>query len=249
MRFGLQLHGTLPIDSYAPLAARAEDLGFQDVSVHDLLMRRPVWPVLCDIARATEHVLVGPNVTHPYLMHPAVIAANVAHLDELANGRAVLGIGKGSLYEMVGLHPPAGLVGLEEAVHVIRTLLRRDRAEWTGEVFALGPGHGLRFGEPRDVPVVLGTFGPKGARLAARIAHGIRAAAQWEPAYMVELRRWVREGAERVGRDPDEVALIPENWTCLHPDRDLARGRAREILATFLPHLGPMLSFYGFADV
>ncbi len=248
MRFGLQLHGTFPIDAYGPLAARAERCGFEDVSVHDLLMRRPVWPLLCDVARATARVAVGPNVTHPYVTHPAVIAANIAHLDELSDGRAVLGIGRGSLYEMVGVRPPSGLRGLEEAVHIIRRLLRHESGEWRGEVFALGPGHGLRFGAPRDVPVVFGTFGRRGAELAARIGDGIRAAAQWDPAYLVELRGWVHESAERAGRDPDGIHLVPENWTCLHPDRERARARAREILATFLPHLGPMLRFYGIAD-
>jgi ABC-type nitrate/sulfonate/bicarbonate transport system substrate-binding protein len=61
------LHGTLPPNAYGELGARAEAFGFEDVTLHDLLMRRPVWPVLCDIARATNRVKVGPNVTHPFL--------------------------------------------------------------------------------------------------------------------------------------------------------------------------------------
>ncbi|QBI20407.1 LLM class flavin-dependent oxidoreductase [Egibacter rhizosphaerae] len=84
MRFGLQLHGTLELEQFPALASRAEALGLEDVTFHDTLMRRPVWPVLCDIARATEHVRVGPNVTHPFVQHPAVIATNCAHLDEVS---------------------------------------------------------------------------------------------------------------------------------------------------------------------
>jgi 5,10-methylenetetrahydromethanopterin reductase len=244
MRFGLQLHGTLPLGAYGDLGTRAEALGFEDVTLHDLLMRRPVWPVLCDIARATTRVGVGPNVTHPFLVHPAMTAASVAHLDELSSGRAVLGIGRGSLYGLVGASPQQGLLAVEEAVQVIRLLTEGDRRPWQGAVFELGTGQGLKFGIRRRIPVQLGTFGPRGARLAGRIADGVRSAGQWDPSFMAEIRSWVRQGAEEAGRDPDTVALIAENWTCLHPDRERARRHARRILATFLPHLGPMLDFY-----
>jgi len=244
MRFCLQLHGDLAADAYCTLAAQAEAFGFEDVTLHDLLMRRPAWPVLCDIARSTTHVLVGPNVTHPYLVHPAVTAASLRHLDEVSGGRAVLGIGRGSMYGMVGLQTPKGLTGLAEAVEVIRRLVSGDRAEWAGEQFALGPGQGLRFGKPRRIPVYLGTFGPAGSRLAGRTADGVRSAAQWDPDYATRIRSWIADGAEKVGRDPADVDFIVENWACLHPDRDFARLRARQMLATFLPHLGPMLDFY-----
>lgn len=245
MRYGLQLHGTLELAAFPVLAGRAEALGFGDVTFHDTLMRRPVWPVLCDIANATERVLVGPNVTHPFIQHPAVIAANCAHLDELSGGRAVLGIGRGSLYSLIGQSHRGSLRGVEEAVQVFRILVAGDTSEFAGEVFSLGAGQGLKFGRRRRIPVFLGTFGPRGCRLAGRIAEGVRAAAQWDPSYMLEAREWIREGAERAGRDPGAVEIVVENWTCLHHDRDLARARARDIVSTFLPELGPMLGFYG----
>ncbi len=243
-RFCLQLHGTLPIDAYPRLAARAEALGFEDVTIHDLLMRRPVWPLLCDVARATEHVLVGPNVTHPYLTHPAMIAASMAHLDELSAGRGVLGIGRGSLYGLVGQANPSSLQGLEEAVTVVRRLVRGGAEPVAGEQFALGGDAGLLFGTRRDVPVYIGTIGEAGARLAGRIADGVRSAAQWDPTWMLRLRARVAEGAESVGRDPEEVDLIVESWAYLAEDREEARHGARDLLTTFLPHLGAMLDFY-----
>ncbi len=245
MRFGLQLHASLPIAEYPALARRAEQLGFGDITVHDVLMRRPVWPLLCDVARATSSAEIGPNVTHPYLQHPAVIAANAAHLDELSGGRLVLGVGRGSMYEFVNQRLPRGVTGLEEAVRVLRSLLGGDVEPFDGEVFGLGPGPGLLFGARRRVPIHLGVYGETGVRLAGRIADGVRAAGQWDPAYATEIRRWLGESAETSGRDPATVRLVVENWTCIHPDRDLARAAARRVLASFLPHLGTMLRFYG----
>lgn len=248
MRFGLQLHGTLAPDAYAALARRAEQIGFDDVTVHDLPMRRPVWPLLCDVARATSRVAVGPNVTHPFLSHPAATACSLAHLDDISDGRAVLGIGRGSLYGLVGLEPEHQLTAVAEAIFVIRLLVRGETGPWTGEMFALGEGAGLRFGRPHDVPVHVGTFGPNGARLAGRVANGVRAAAQWEPSWMVRVREWARQGAAQAGRDPAALELVPENWTYLAEDRERARRDAKRVLATFLPYLGPMIEFYDISD-
>lgn len=248
MRHHLQLHGSLPIDAYPAIATRAEQLGFADVTLHDVLLRRPVWPVLCDIARATSRVAIGPNVTHPYLTHPAVIAANLAHLDELSGGRAVLGIGRGSMYGVVGMRSPATLAGLREAISLIRALVTGDRSGRAGETFRVREGAALTFGTPRPIPVVLGALGPRGARLAGELCDGLRVAGQWDPAYPQLLRDEVRAGAQAAGRDPGTVEVVVENWTFVDPDRERARHGARRLLATFLPHLGPVLAFHGIPD-
>ena len=59
MWYGLQLHGNLDIELYPEIARRAEAYGFADVAVHDAPLRRPCWPLLCDIARATSTVAVA----------------------------------------------------------------------------------------------------------------------------------------------------------------------------------------------
>jgi len=250
MRFGLQLHGTFPITAYGDLAQRAERLGFSDLTVHDVLLRRPVWPLLADIAQATNTVTIGPNVTHPYLQHPAVIAANAAHLDELSGGRVVVGLGRGSMYHVVGQRLPAGVDGLVAAAKVVRALLTGDESGVgnSDDRFQLAAGTALAFGARRKIPIHFGVFGERGVRSAGVAADGVRAAAQWDPAYTVEIRRWLDESASAAGRDPATMTLIAENWTCVHTDRELARGTARTLLAPFLPHLGRMLEFYAIPD-
>lgn len=240
--FGLQLHGDLDVESYPRLAARAEQLGFEDITLHDVLMRRPVWPVLVDMARATQHLAVGPNVTHPYLQHPALIAANLRHLDEVSGGRAVCGLGRGSMYDLVERRDPSSLGTLAEAITLIRALLAGDTRGVAGERFGLRADTALVFGTPRRLPIHLGSLGPRGAALAGRMADGLRAAGQWEPSYAAMLRRAALDAARQAGRDA--VTVIAENWTFVHPDRERARHDARVLLATFLPHLGPLLSHH-----
>lgn len=245
--FGLQLHGDLDVDAYPRLAARAEQLGFEDITLHDVLMRRPVWPVLVDMARATRQLAVGPNVTHPYLQHPALIAANLRHLDEISGGRAVCGLGRGSMYDLVERRDPSSLETLAEAITVIRALLAGDTRGVAGERFGLRADTALKFGTPRRLPIHLGSLGPRGAALAGRMTDGLRAAGQWEPSYAAMLRRTALDAAAQQP-GPHSFTVIAENWTFVHPDRERARHEARVLLATFLPHLGPLLSHHRIPD-
>jgi 5,10-methylenetetrahydromethanopterin reductase len=246
MRFGLQLHTSLPLAAYPRLAARAEAYGFVDLTVHDLLLRRPVWPLLATLAGATRQIAFGPDVTHPVLHHPAAIAANVAYLDEVSGSRAILGIGRGSMYGWVGLAPSVepSLVG--EAIEVVRHLLAGRAGGFRGRHFTLAPEARLVPAAPRaGVPIFVGTFGPRLAELAGGVADSVRAAAQWDPRYLGRLREHVAAGARKAGRDPTVVPVVAETWLSLAADRSVARGLAAGLLAPFLPHLEPMLGFYG----
>jgi len=247
MRFGLHLTTAHGIDVALELAALAEELGFSEVTYHDALMFRPPWPILALIAKETQRVHVGPAVSNPYVQHPAVLAESVRDLDEISGGRAIMGLGQGSHFDMIGLHPTQRLAALEEAVGVIRHLTEGRDGTFDGSVYSLTEAARLRFGTPRSIPLHLGVFGPQATRMAGRIADGIRPPGQWDPTFMEHLRVLVTEGAASVGRDPGAVRLVLQNWTCLDADRDRARAAARPSLAVRLPSIGPMVDFYGIA--
>jgi 5,10-methylenetetrahydromethanopterin reductase len=219
-RFAIQLHGTFPMGDYADLARAVERHPFAELTVHDVAWWRPVWPILTLVGAATERVLVGPDVTHPLLVHPLMTAASVAALDELTGGRAVLGVGRGSLMEPLGIQPasPAAVRGMVEDV-------RRHLA---------GSFH---WQPPRSsVPVFVGTFGPRMLELACGgWADEIRPPGTWDSGFFEDVRRRV------AGR----VALGCEVWAVLDRDRERARDLGRQVLARFLPHMGAMTEFYG----
>src|SRR5437764_3766782 len=113
---------------YPALARAVESHGaFSELTVHDVVWWRPVWPILTLIAEHTERVLVGPDVTHPYLRHPAETAACVAALDELSGGRAILGVGAGSMLERIGVEGARPLVAVRELVELTQRFLSRGR--------------------------------------------------------------------------------------------------------------------------
>jgi 5,10-methylenetetrahydromethanopterin reductase len=218
--FAIQLHGTFPMRSYPDLARAVERHDFHELTVHDVAWWRPVWPVLTLVGAATERVLVGPDVTHPLLVHPVVTAASLAALDELTGGRAVLGVGRGSLLEPLGIAPAAPAA------------VRRLVEEVEGHLAS-----GFHWEPPRRrVPVFVGAFGPRMLELACQGWAGeVRPPGIWDVRFFADVQ------ARLAGR----VKLGCEVWTVVDRDRERARDLGREVLARFLPAMGAMTAFYG----
>lgn len=219
-RFAVQLHGAFAMRDYQALARAVERHPFAELNVHDVVGSRPVWPILTLIGAATERVLVGPDVTHPLLVHPIVTAASLAALDELTGGRAVLGVGRGSLTERLGI-PPAAPARVRDLVRDVERHLAQDVA-WRGTA--------------RRIPVFVGAFGPRTIELACQgWADEIRPPGAWDPRFLEDVRRRV------AGR----TAVGCEVWTVVDRDRERARDLGRQVLARFLPSMGAMTGFYG----
>lgn len=225
-RFGVQLHGSFPMPEYPALARAVERFEvFEELTVHDVVWWRPVWPILTLVAEHTERVLVGPDVTHPYLVHPAVTAQSVAAIDELSGGRAVLGVGRGSFLEPLGLRRADSLRRVRALVEEVQALLAG-----THEVARLN-------WEPprRRLPVFVGAFGEEMVRSVGGWAEEVRPPGTWRTDYLEHLREFA----------PGGVRLGCDVWLSIDQDRERARELARAQLARFLPQMGAMTRFYG----
>jgi G6PDH family F420-dependent oxidoreductase len=176
----------LPPDALVATARRAEEAGFDFVTISDHFhpwTRRQgqspfVWAVIGAIAQVTERVPVGTAVTCPTVrMHPAIVAHAAATAAAMLPGRFFLGVGTGErLNECVlGDRWPSAPVRremLREAVEIIRAL-------WTGEVVRAHRGchytveHARLFTRPdTPPPIIVSGFGPHSAALAGRIGDG-----------------------------------------------------------------------------
>ena len=242
--FGVQLHGTFPMQRYPALARAVEAQPLlHELTVHDIVWWRPVWPILTLIAAATERVLVGPDVTHPYLRHPADTAANVAALDELSGGRAVLGLGSGSMLAPLGIAADRPLTAVRECAELVQRLLARDRTPYEGRVFR-AEEQAEFFWEPLRprVPVFVGAFAPRMVESAAAWADELRPPGVWETGFFADLKRRAERAAAAAGNTGFRVGC--DVWLSLHDDRATARALGRRILAPFLAHVKPMSDFY-----
>src|SRR3984893_8279563 len=118
------------------LAARAEGLGFDSVWVGDSLLARPRHDPLTLLAAAaarTQKVPLGTAVFLPALRNPVVLAHQLATLDQISEGRLVLGAGIASDVPNIRAEFVAAGVAVEGRVGRMMEGLRLARALWTGQ--------------------------------------------------------------------------------------------------------------------
>ena len=241
------------------LARAAEGYGFSHFSAFDDLFFRPAWPTLFSVAQHTTRIGIGPSIVNPYLTHPALIAEYAALLEEIAPGRAYLGIGRGAFLEDIGVETTRPLRALREAVALIRQLWRGERASFAGQIYQLRAGAGFHFPVPeRPLPIMLGTWGERGARLGGELAEEIKAGSLWSARYAQHLWQNIQQGIvragtsrpqeERAGRATDACGLVLGPLTAIAEDRAAAEACARQTLVFYLPYLAPMPQFLGMED-
>ena len=92
---GVRLHGGMAPKACVELSEVAEQSGFKSVWFAENPFDRGVLPAAAACAVATKRIRVGIGVFNPYNRHPTLIAMKMGALDELSDGRAMLGIGSG----------------------------------------------------------------------------------------------------------------------------------------------------------
>jgi F420-dependent oxidoreductase-like protein len=163
------------------------------------------------LAAATSRVTCGSLVYSAGYRHPAVLANAMATLDQVADGRVVLGLGAGWLeneYNAYGLHfgtPGERLRMLSEYIQCVRGLLTQDRTTFDGEFFHLLEAQC----EPKPVQERLPIWvGGGGERVTLRIAaeHADGWNAPFIPPEVWGHKAGVLDAhCEKAGRDPSTI--------------------------------------------
>lgn len=156
-----------PAPRIVEAVVRAEQLGLDEIWIADEGVSREPLPLLAAAAVRTSRIRLAIGITSPLLRHPGALAASIATLDELAPGRAVLGLGVGGHLSLA----PFG-IATDRPVGVVRDAIATARA-----VLARASGFGYEVPEhampARDVPIWVGARGPQLVRLAAQHADGL----------------------------------------------------------------------------
>jgi len=129
-RIGMRLHGGLHPRRCVELAVLAETHGFSSLWFAENPFARGALPAASACAAATRRLRVGVGVVNPYNRHPTLIAMEFGALDELAQGRALMGIGSGigaAVRQMGVSLGPAAHGGTRGDRYNPRAAARRDR--------------------------------------------------------------------------------------------------------------------------
>jgi 5,10-methylenetetrahydromethanopterin reductase len=197
-RFGIVF---LPdsLTGFGELCRETEAQGFDWLGVADSQsVFRELYVALTLAALNTSRIRLGPLVTNPLTRHLVVTASAIASVDELAGGRAVLGLGSGdSAIYTIGA-PPATVAGLEDSIVTLGRLTSGEPVDRGGRPWRVHRGK-------RRVPIYLAAEGPRTLELAGRVADGVICGLGLTPEVIALSLGAIEEGARAAGRRLDDV--------------------------------------------
>ena len=231
------------------LACLAETLGYDSVWVGDSLLARPrhdPLTLLSAIAAQTQSVRLGTAVLLPAYRNPVILAQQVATLDQISEGRLILGVGIAGdrpniRAEFVAAGVPFdGRVGrMQEGLQLCRKLWTGEAIDWNGrwtlEQGTLGPKP-FRTGGP---PIWGAGSHPNALRRAGQTMEG------WLPIWPAEPSGWrdqydiVLNHASSVNRAPTTGAIYLT--TFIHNNEKTASTAIDQFLASYYDVPGPVM--------
>lgn len=194
---------------------------------------RGALPALTASALVTRTIRLGVGVFNPYNRHPTLIAMEAGTLDELSDGRAVLGIGSGIKVAKMGLSPSRRIAAMRDTIHIVRRLLRGETVTYTGTVFS-SEAVRLEFPLARpEMPILMAAMGDQALRLCGEVADGLMVSNMSPPAFTRRAMAIVTRAAAKVGRATprDVVQYVP---CAIGDDGTDARQRAKVTVGRML---------------
>lgn len=205
------------------------------------LIWQEVSPYLTMAAMASETLRIGPLVTNPVTRHPTVMASTMATLNEISNGRAILGLGRGdSAVRSMGLSPMP--------VARFRTISQQMQALCRGETIDLNGAPVHLPWLTRTLPLFMAAYGPRVLRLAGELADGVILQIA-DPSVVAWCVAHVRQGAIQAGREsaPQHVVVAAPSYISNDPEHILTRVRG--FPAVVSNHVRDLLQRYPNADL
>jgi probable F420-dependent oxidoreductase len=183
--------------------------------------------VLSYAAAVTTTIRLGVAVLVLPTYHPVHVAHQVATLDYLSGGRAILGVGLGRAEEYELFQVPAGRrsTRFSESVELIKLLWAGPRACYQGEIYqARHATLGTRPLQRPHPPIWVGSHHPAAIGRAAAIADGWMGAGGSSSASLAETVPLLHAALEDAGRDPAAFPISKRVFMSVHERSKVARS-------------------------
>jgi 5,10-methylenetetrahydromethanopterin reductase len=213
--------------------AESKDIDYAWITNH--YNNRHAYPTLAAVARETSTIKMGPGIMNTFTDTPAAIASFMATLNEISDGRAVLGIGPGDLSTLpkIAIKPEKPVARLKEGVVQIRKLLAGEEVKSSGMEFFDYNGAkltGVTLPGKKGIPVYIGAQGPKVLELAGEIGDGALINASNPKDFAVAIPI-IKKATDRVGKKNFDVGA----YTAMSIDQSEKKARnAAKIVAAFI---------------
>jgi F420-dependent oxidoreductase-like protein len=252
MRLGLMAgYSGARIELPMELIKEADRLGYYAVWTSEAYGSDSITP-LAWIGAQTEQIKLGTAIMQMPARTPAMTAMTAITLDQLSNGRMLVGLGLSGPQVVEGWHgEPYGkpLGKTREYVEILRKIFAREepvvhdgkhyQIPYQGED-ATGLGKPLKsiIHGRADMPIYIASIGPKNVTLTAEIADG------WLPIffsperYPEYFKAYVDEGLEKSGKTIADFDIAPTVNVAMGDDLDMCYNQIRPILALYVGGMG-----------
>jgi probable F420-dependent oxidoreductase len=236
---------TLPIstpdhspDTVLRCARLAEDAGAHSLWTIDRLTFGNQEPLLGLAAAAaiTTRVKLGTSVLLGTLRGPAMLAKQIATLDQLSGGRVILGLGVGSRtddFEAAGVAFEHRGTRAEEMVDILRLAWSGEPVKYQGQFYSMDVGPIGPRPIQSSIPIWFGGSAQPALRRAGRIADGFIGGSSRGAEGFRESMETVKDSAASAGRDPGALSGATLMMVSLDDDRERARQRAFDYQANY----------------
>lgn len=230
----------------------AEQGGFHSVWLNEDV-GRDSFAMLSSISSQTQKIGLGTAIVNVYARSPMQIAMGIATLDELSNGRAILGLGVGhdrSVLAGHGIQPHKPWERMREYVTIITKALSGEDFSYLGKFFQPKNSR-LNYEIPRrKIPIYLGAGSNKTVQLAGEIADGVLINMSSTKHITDEVIPNLKKGALAAKRNPKDLKVTAILHCYLDADPQHAIDAARRSIARYSRRKSfrEMVSNLGFSD-
>ncbi len=226
---------SIEVGAVRHVAKRAEALGFRELWVTNNTLDRTAncfdsITLLSYAAAITSTIRLGISMLVLPTYNPIHVAHQIATLDYLSGGRAVLGVGLGREFHYVEFQIPAErrVRRFLEQVELMKALWTQPKVTYRGEFFQLEDG----VMQPKPIqkpypPLWLGGAHPNALRRVAKIADGWMGSGGSTAAAFATSVPLIRAALEKAGRDPASFPISKRVFMSVHERPEVARDEVR----------------------
>lgn len=257
--FGISIPQTfdkLPIDLklIREFVVRAEVLGYeslwvQEQMISDAAILEPV-TLLTYAAALTSRARLGTAVLLTVIRNPVELAKTLATLDQLSQGRLIVGVGIGGLtpHEIFGVPRERRPRRFVEGLKVMKALWTQPKATVSGEFWNFNdvPMEPKPAQKPHP-PIWFGARTELGLKRAVRLGDGWMGPGSSSSAEFVRHVASIRQLLEEAKRDPATFPIAKRVYIAVDDDRSRAEQRLRNWFGARyrMPDMAPQVSIYG----
>jgi F420-dependent oxidoreductase-like protein len=235
-------------------AQAAEALGYDSIWIPEAWGYEQ-FQLLTEIAVKTKQLKVATGIANVFSRSAALLAMSAATLDEISEGRAIIGLGTSGRLVVENFHGVAydkPLTRLRETIGIMRALWRGERLR--PELSTLFEARHFRLemtARRADIPIYVASLQDKAIREIGALADG------WVPTFwpyrhLTDGMALLAEGARAAGRDPAVIEVAPFVAVVPLDDGAAARAMVKPLAAFYIGGMGTyyhaIFCRYGFAD-